>query len=157
MNYTIRKAIPADIAEIINLCGEHAEYEKAEYSSEGKAEKLSAFLFAENPRVHCLIAENENGIVGYATYMLEFSTWDADFYVHMDCLYLRDFARGFGIGEALIEEIARYANANECNQIQWQTPVFNERAIKFYYRIGATSKQKLRLYVNEETINRLIL
>jgi GNAT superfamily N-acetyltransferase len=153
MNYKIRSAIQADIEEIIKLCGEHAEYEQASYSQEGKAERLSSFLFTGSPRLYCLIAENEKEILGYATYMLEFSTWDAGFYVHMDCLYLRPNARGSGIGEALIKEIAKAAKENNCTQIQWQTPVFNERAIKFYYRIGATSKEKLRMYVNERFIN----
>lgn len=95
----------------------------------------------------CLIAESENQIAGYATYMFEFSTWDADFYVHMDCLFIRDFARGFGIGEALVKEIGEETKKNNCSLIQWQTPTFNERAIKFYYRIGATSKEKLRMYL----------
>jgi ribosomal protein S18 acetylase RimI-like enzyme len=156
MNYKIRNAIPSDIAEIINLCAEHAEYEEAVYSPEGKKEKLANFLFGVQPRLFCLIAENGFGIVGYATYMFEFSTWDAGHYVHMDCLYLRPHARGYRIGEALIQEIARQTKVNDCQLIQWQTPVSNERAIKFYYRIGATSKHKLRLYLHEESIKNLI-
>lgn len=156
MNYQIRKAIPSDINDIILLCGEHAEYERASYSSEGKAEKLAPFLFGENPRLFCLIAENDGEIVGYATYMLEFSTWDAEFYVHLDCLFLREHARGFGVGEALVKEVAAQAKAHNCTIIQWQTPIFNERAIKFYYRIGAIGKEKLRLYLNESSINQLI-
>lgn len=147
MNYSIRKAKPSDISEIIQLCAEHAEYEKASFSSEGKAEKLSQLLFGKNPRAYCLMAESENQIVGYATYSFEFSTWDAELYTHMDCLFLRDFARGFGIGEALVHQIKKAAKENNCTIIQWQTPQFNERAIKFYYRIGATSKEKLRMYL----------
>lgn len=156
MNYEVRKAMSSDIDEIIKLCGEHAEYEQSSYSPEGKAEKLTPFLFSDDPRLYCLIATSKQNILGYATYMFEFSTWDAGLYVHMDCLYLRPDARGFGIGEAFIKEIARQAKANGCKVVQWQTPVFNERAIKFYYRIGATAKEKLRLYVNEETIEKLL-
>jgi GNAT superfamily N-acetyltransferase len=149
MNYTIRKATFTDVNEIVKLCAEHAEYEKANYSPDGKAEQLAHYLFSENPRLFCLIAENQTEIVGYATYMYEFSTWDACLYTHMDCLFLRDFARGFGIGEALIEQIKLTSKEHNCSMIQWQTPQFNERAIKFYYRIGATSKEKLRMYLTE--------
>ncbi len=149
MNYTIRNATPNDIDEIILLCSEHAEYERAYYSSEGKAKKLTQLLFDENPRAYCLIAESENQIVGYVTYSFEFSTWDAELYTHMDCLFLREFARGFGIGEALVEQIKLASKENNCSIIQWQTPQFNERAIRFYYRIGATSKEKLRMYLTE--------
>ena len=149
MDFEIRKATIVDIDEIIKLCAEHADYEKADYSSIGKSEKLSSFLFSENPRLYCLIVENETGILGYATYMFEFSTWDANFYTHMDCLYLRPHARGFGLGEKLIQEIAKESKINDSQLIQWQTPVFNERAIKFYHRIGATSKEKLRMYLTD--------
>ena len=149
MNFEIRKASIDDIDEIIKLCAEHADYEKADYSSVGKSEKLASFLFSETPRLYCLIAENETGIAGYATYMFEFSTWDANFYTHMDCLYLRPYARGFGLGEKLIQKIAKESKINNSQLIQWQTPIFNERAIKFYYRIGATSKEKLRMYLTD--------
>jgi ribosomal protein S18 acetylase RimI-like enzyme len=148
MDYLIRKVEPEDMPEIINLCAEHAEYELAPYSSRGKAKKLTSLLFAESANIFCLVATDKTKILGYATYMSELSTWDAVFYTHMDCLYLRPHARGFGIGEALIKEIARQSKANNCKSIQWQTPISNKRAIKFYHRLGATSKVKLRLYLS---------
>lgn len=145
--YHIRKAGPADIEEIVQLCAEHAEYERAAYEAEGKAEKLFAYLFADEPCLYCLIAEQGDEVLGYATYMFEFSTWDAGFYAHMDCLYLRPQARGFGIGEALVQEIVKAAKAQGCSVVQWQTPDFNVRAIKFYHRIGAQAKSKQRFYL----------
>jgi ribosomal protein S18 acetylase RimI-like enzyme len=156
-NIVIRPARLGDIEEIIRLCGEHAEYEKASYSAEGKAEKLAGFLFGEQPRLFCLIAEKivekqdakkTREIVGYATYMQEFSTWDAGLFIHMDCLFLRPEARSAGIGEKLVHVIVEHAQTLGCEQIQWQTPEWNERAIKFDYRIGATSKPKLRMYLD---------
>lgn len=156
MNYQIRKAKKEDITEIINLCAEHAEYEKIPFESKGKDSKLAEALFTTNPPCYCLIAENEIGILGYATYTFDFSTWDADYYVHMDCLFLRPLARNHGIGEALMKTIAQEAKSRNCNIMQWHTPPFNERAIKFYYRIGAISREKTRFYLNEETINHLI-
>jgi ribosomal protein S18 acetylase RimI-like enzyme len=146
MHYTLRNAKPSDIEELINLCAEHAEYEKASYSREGKAEKLAAHLFSPTTTLSCLIAEQDNKILGYATYLVEYSTWDADFFVYMDCLYLREACRGFGIGEALVKKIEEQARLKNIKQIQWHTPVFNVRAIHFYRRIGADSKEKVRFY-----------
>jgi ribosomal protein S18 acetylase RimI-like enzyme len=145
MNYIIRKAIPADIPEIIQLCAEHSEYERADYSSAGKTEKLASFLFSDKPSFFCLIAERNSKILGYATYMFEFSTWDAAYY--MDCLYLRPEYRSAGIGQALVEEIEKHSKQEGLEMVQWHTPSFNERAIKFYHRIGATSKEKVRFYL----------
>jgi len=144
MKYQIRTAVPSDIAEIIKLCAEHSEYEKAHYEPMGKAEKLAKMLFCENPKLHCLIAESSSGILGYASFSHECSTWDADYYTHMDCLFLREQYRGFGIGEALVNEVVIQSKLNNAHHIEWQTPVFNERGIKFYNRIGATSKEKQR-------------
>lgn len=153
MKYKIRQAEPEDIIEIIRLCAEHAEFEASEYSPEGKAEELERHLFKRQPRIYCLLAESMTGqILGYATFMKEFSTWDAGFYVHMDCLFLRPNARNLGIGEHLINEIAKASLKLNCKQIQWQTPASNDRAIRFYYRMGATSRQKVRLYLDEKAI-----
>lgn len=156
MNYKIRNAEPRDIDEIIELCAEHAEFERANFSPIEKTEKLAKFLFAENPPVFCLVVEGENGLLGYTTFMPEFSTWDAGYYVYMDCLFLRPQARNFGIGEQLIKEIAKFAKLRKIKQLQWHTPIFNERAIKFYHRIGANSKEKMRFYLDEKTIEELV-
>jgi ribosomal protein S18 acetylase RimI-like enzyme len=144
MDYKIRTATPNDLIEIIQLCIEHAAYEKANYEPSGKTEKLRKMLFCEEPQLHCLIVEINSEIVGYATFSNECSTWNADYYTHMDCLFLREQFRGFGIGEALINEIITQSKLKNTHHIEWQTPTFNERAIKFYNRIGAISKEKLR-------------
>jgi ribosomal protein S18 acetylase RimI-like enzyme len=155
MNHRIRDATPGDISEILRLCCEHAEFEAAGFSPEGKAEKLELLLFSDSPGLFCLIVESEGEIVGYATFMKELSTWQAAYYVHMDCLFLRPQARNHGIGEEVISEIARRAQALKCNEMQWQTPVSNERALNFYRRLGASSKVKVRLYLDEATMTKL--
>ncbi|MCU0425894.1 MAG: GNAT family N-acetyltransferase [Candidatus Kapabacteria bacterium] len=147
MTAIIRLALPQDIEEIIRLCVEHAEYEKASYSAEGKAEKLAQYLFGEHPRLYCFVAQRADEIVGYTTVMQEFSTWDAAYYLNMDCLYVRSHARSRGIGELLMQQVVQLAQVLGLEQIQWHTPDWNERAIAFYQRIGASSKAKCRLYL----------
>ncbi|WP_262410799.1 GNAT family N-acetyltransferase [Flavobacterium johnsoniae] len=60
------------------------------------------------------------------------------------CLFLEEEARSFGIGEVLIDKLKEIGIENNCVNIQWQTPQFNERAIKFYTRMGAKGKDKVR-------------
>lgn len=148
IKYTLRKAIPSDMEEIINLCMAHAAYEQSEYQKEGKALKLSNMLFGIHAQLHCLLFEHENKIIGYSTFSKECSTWYAAYYVHMDCLFLYEEYRGNGIGKALVNEIVKFAQQENAHHIEWQTPVFNERAINFYNCIGATSKEKLRFTLN---------
>jgi len=144
--YTIRFAIKADIGQLIDLCEAHAQYEKSEYNRAGKAENLLKSLFNKTPKLYCLVVECENRLIGYATYMVQYSTWDACEYVYMDCLFLDQSTRGRGIGEKIMLTIKEEAQKQNCQHIQWQTPDFNEGAIRFYKRIGAFSKGKERFF-----------
>ncbi|OXG05539.1 acetyltransferase (GNAT) family protein [Flavobacterium araucananum] len=144
MEYSIRSCERSDLPKLVVLCQKHAEYEKAAYSAEGKQEKLQDALFREQPRLFCLVVATKETIVGYLSYTFDFSTWDAGTFIYMDCLFLEPEARSFGIGEVLIDKLKQIAIKKNCINIQWQTPEFNERAIKFYNRIGAKGKDKVR-------------
>lgn len=150
LKYTLRFAIPKDIDEIIMLCQEHAHYERAIYNPKGKAIQLEQHLFHSTPTLYCIIAESEQGILAYSTYMKEFSTWEADYYFHMDCLFVREPVRNHGIGLAMIQKMISHAVELNIRLLQWQTPEFNTRAIEFYHRLGAHSKKKLRMYLDLE-------
>ena len=147
---TIRLAQKEDVKRLVELCGLHAAYEKAEYKPQDKEQKLSTYLFDEPASLYCLVAIVEEQIVGYATYMKQFSTWDADFYIYMDCLFLTEASRSLGIGEKLVDKIKEEGRKMGCNLIQWQTPDFNKRAMKFYHRIGAIGKSKERYFLDIE-------
>jgi len=140
----IRPIEEKDITALIKLCKAHAEYEKADYSSTDKAEKLSKALFAPNSNLKCLVAEMDNEVVGYCTFIKQFSTWDAEYYVYLDCLFLLEKTRGKGFGKKLMQQVKEYAITENCSIIQWQTPSFNKNAINFYNKLGAHSKSKER-------------
>lgn len=144
--YLIRTALPDDIEGLIELCAEHATYEGTNYDLRGKRECLSAALFLTDPRVYAWVVVRNGYLVGYATATQEFSTWDAALFLHMDCLYLREEVRGYGLGRLLVEEIARLALQLGCVNVQWQTPTWNEHAIRFYQHLGAKSNQKVRFF-----------
>lgn len=142
----IRLAKRKDITEIISLCGEHASFEKAVFDPKNKAELFSKHLIDRDEGIQCLVVEAHGVLIGYASFMKQFSTWDASYYVYLDCLFLKKEFRGTGIGSKMMARIKAYAQAENCQIVQWQTPSFNESAIKFYERIGATSKTKERFF-----------
>ncbi|MBS1731717.1 MAG: GNAT family N-acetyltransferase [Bacteroidetes bacterium] len=146
----IRHVKKEDLTELVILCKEHAQYEKTEYNTLHKEQLLEECLFNDTPSLLCLVVEADKKLIGYTTYMSQFSTWEAAYYIYMDCLFLKEGWRGFGLGEKLIEEIKIEGKRLGCSLIQWQTPAFNTRAIKFYNRIGASSKTKERFFL---TIN----
>jgi GNAT superfamily N-acetyltransferase len=147
-NPLIRFARKSDLPAVVNLCALHAAYEQSGYTENHKAERLSRHLFSDPPTLYCLVVEAERDLIGYATYMKQYSTWDAEFYIYMDCLFMTEAARGMGIGEKIVDRIKAEGARLNCEHIQWQTPDFNTRAIKFYRRIGATSKSKERFFLN---------
>lgn len=142
----IRFANPGDAEALVLLCKAHAHYEKATYDPTGKHEALTKSLLASPPAFYCLVAELHNKLIGYATYMPQFSTWDACSYIYMDCLFLNEKSRGLGIGEKLMHRIKTEAQKLGIDLIQWQTPDFNTSAIRFYQRIGAVAKTKERFF-----------
>jgi GNAT superfamily N-acetyltransferase len=141
----IRPARREDIAQIIELCGLHAEYERAAYSPLGKAEKLEAALFSSSAELYAWVVDSGGTeLLGYATAVVEFATWSARPFVYVDTLYLREHVRRHGLGRKLIETISRFAREINVHEIQWQTPRFNADGIAFYQHIGAVGLEKIR-------------
>lgn len=147
MEYSIENPIQEKIEELLDLCEAHAAFEKSKYDRFGKNERLLQDIWGPVPKLNCLVAISDGRYIGYITWMEQYSTWDAKEYLYMDCLYLMSDFRGFGIGEALVDEMKAFGSKENIELIQWQTPDFNVRAIKFYKRIGAYSKTKERFYL----------
>ena len=156
-NADIRWAKPEDLDELVRMCAEHAEYERTSYSTGGKGLALAHMLFAPDARLRCLVAEEGGKLIGYGSFSVEVSTWDADRYMDMDCLFLRPEARSKGIGRALMQRIAQEALVQGVVRMQWQTPAFNVDAIRFYDRLGPEKKEKFRMFLGEEETRDLAL
>ena len=152
---TIRPVRPDDLPELVRLCAEHALYERSSFVTDGKAEALGHMLFAQDARLKCLIAEVAGKAMGYASFSVEVSTWDADRFMHMDCLFLRPEARNKGLGLALMRRIAQEALEQGVIRMQWQTPCFNVDAIRFYDRLGPEKKEKFRMFLGAEEMKAL--
>ena len=142
----IRKAVKSDLLQLVDLCEAHAVHEGNFYSKEGKENRLGMILFTDHPTLNCWVVVVEKELVGYATAIKQYSTWDADWYLYLDCLFLKPDFRGKGVGKTLMEEVVCFAQSEKCIGIQWQTPFSNKEAIKFYERLGATCKLKERFF-----------
>ncbi|GEN72587.1 GNAT family N-acetyltransferase [Chryseobacterium lathyri] len=144
----IRFAEKKDLSSIIELCKTHALYERSSFKEENKKELFSKYILDPDSNIKCLIAKSGTEIIGYATFFKQFSTWDASYYMYVDCLFLKENARGNGTGKQIMELIRACSKEEGCSIIQWQTPSFNTRAIKFYTLLGAESKNKERFFWN---------
>jgi GNAT superfamily N-acetyltransferase len=148
MEYLIRNFQEDDIIKLVDLCSEHAAFEQAPYVQEGKHLLLKSQLLSPTPALYCWVVVMHTELVGYVTYTFDYSTWDANFFLHVDCIYLREQCRGVGIGSDLMRRLANVAREKGCVNMQWQTPTFNSNAIKFYQRIGAQGLNKMRFFLD---------
>jgi len=144
-----------DLEALVRLCADHAVFERSEYDPAGAAERLAGLLFGPEPRLHCLVAERDGRPVGYASWSIEVSTWEASLHAHMDGLYLDEDVRGAGVGRRLMARLTRDARAAGCREVQWQTPAFNARAMDFYERLGPSREEKVRYTLDGAAFDRL--
>lgn len=144
INYDIRSCSPSDLEKLMVLIEKHAEFEQSLFKKEGKQERLEVAIFGEKAPLNCIVAEVAAHVIGYATYTFDYSTWDAGWFIYLDCLFLEDGYRDYGIGQALMDQVKVAGEDRGCLNMQWQTPDFNKRAIKFYKRIGGIGKDKVR-------------
>jgi L-amino acid N-acyltransferase YncA len=144
MEYIIRHANETDLPAIVDLCEKHAAYERAAYDATGKQDRLRHAIFSEPKKLFCFVVEAGEALAGYYTYTFDYSTWEANHFLYLDCLYLEPAFRGKRIGESIFKKLTDDARKKGCTKIKWQTPEFNERAIKFYHRIGAQGTSKMR-------------
>lgn len=143
----IRSVEQKEIDQLVQLCKSHARYEGSDYDELGKAEKLSDALFSYPEGLHCQVLVKNDNLLGYVTFIKQFSTWDARYYLYVDCLYLKPEVRGRNIGGQLMQKAREYADRKGYQEIQWQTPIDNEVAIRFYQRLGAEAKSKERFFL----------
>lgn len=148
MEHLIRPCRELDLPTVVQLCKKHAHFEQKKYDSENKAQLLKEAVFADVPQLYCYVIEVDTRIVGYFSYTFDFSTWYGKSFLYLDCLYLEPTCRGHRIGEKVFELLIDIATQHGCINMQWQTPIFNQRAIKFYNRVGGVWEEKARFSIN---------
>ena len=138
----VRPAQPADAQLLAPLCAAHAAFERLPFCVDGHTERLQTAL--ADGLFRAWLLEQGGVAVGYASATLDFATLSARRFAHLDCLYLVPAARGQSGGQALLHAVQAFAESQGCAELQWQTPGWNHRAIRFYDRLGATGTAKQR-------------
>jgi GNAT superfamily N-acetyltransferase len=73
-----------------------------------------------------------------ALYYYTFSTFKGRRDIFLEDLFVMPEHRGHGIGLALFRHLAGIARDGQCRRIEWRVLDWNQPAIDFYRRIGAT-------------------
>ena len=104
----------------------------------GSAELLAEHLFGARPAAEALVAEADGEVVGFALFFGNYSTFRTQPGLYLEDIFVLPQARGRGIGKALLVSVARIARERNCGRLEWSVLDWNENAIAFYERAGAT-------------------
>jgi GNAT superfamily N-acetyltransferase len=144
----IRPARPADVPVIYQLIRDLAAYEKALPEVTGTEQDLHRALLADPPAVFAHVAEHDGEVVGFALWFLNFSTWAGQHGIYLEDLYVRPDMRRFGLGRALLAELARICVERGYPRLEWWVLDWNQPARAFYAALGAAE-------MDEWTVHRL--
>lgn len=133
----VRAARSEDVALLLELFGELAEYEHLQHEMRATEELLEQALFGERPAAQALIAELDGEPAGYALFFATFSTFLAKQGVWLEDLFVRPVHREAGVGRALLAAVAAHTRERGAERLEWAALDWNELALGFYRRLGA--------------------
>jgi GNAT superfamily N-acetyltransferase len=136
---TQRFATAADVPVILALIRELAEYERLSHEVVADERLLRESLFGDCRVAEVLIAEESGEPLAFALFFHNFSTFLGRPGIYLEDIYVRPPARGRGIGRALLTLLARIAVERGCGRMEWSVLDWNEPAIGFYRKLGATA------------------
>jgi len=132
----IRAAEPADVPVLLHLVRELADYEREADAVQATEELLAAALF-EHRSCSAHVAVHSGEVVGFALWYPTFSTWTGRQGMWLEDLFVRESARGSGLGRRLLETLAEVCVQRGWSRFEWWVLDWNTPAHGFYRALGA--------------------
>ena len=145
-DFEIRQAEEEDVPEILELIKALAEFENLSDEVVATEELLKKTLFGINSPAEVQIAYDKNNTLGFALYFRSFSTFLGRPGIYLEDLYVRENARGKGVGEALLRRLAQRTREIGGGRLEWAVLNWNEPAIGFYQKMGAAPLDEWTTY-----------
>lgn len=133
-----RPATAADLPAIVGLIRELADFEKLSHMVVVTPESLHPHLFGPRPAAEALVTEVQGEVVAFALFFTNFSTFLGQPGLYLEDLYVQPAHRGAGLGKALLAHLGALAVERGCGRFEWSVLDWNQHAITFYEKMGAT-------------------
>ncbi|MBC7464193.1 MAG: GNAT family N-acetyltransferase [Actinobacteria bacterium] len=143
---SVRPAVEADVARILILIRELAEYERALDQVRATEEDLLNTLFGHNPQVFAHVVEVDNVVIGIAIWHLNYSTWLGKHGMYLEDLYVDPKYRGEGHGMELLKSLAQICVSRGYERFQWWVLDWNTSALELYKSLGAVGMDEWTVY-----------
>jgi GNAT superfamily N-acetyltransferase len=148
----VREAKVEDAAEIQGLVRELAEaIGDTPPTEEAIRARLEELL--DEPSARVLLAENEAGVVGGASFWIKPDLAHGDIVVEVPMLVVAEEHRRSGVGRVLMEEVRNIASDNDASQIELVATRANVTAREFYRSLGFVEADVVSLeYVGSQEV-----
>lgn len=133
----VRKGEKRDIPQVFNLIKELAIFEKSPHEVTNTIARMEKEGFGEHPAFEFFVAEQNDEIIGLVLYYFSYSTWKGRS-LYIDDLIVTEKFRKNGIGDKLFQAVLKVAKAEHCGKIHWQVLDWNQPAINYYSKVGAS-------------------
>lgn len=134
MSITIRKANQQDFPAILSLINEFAIFQKTPQKvtiTLAEMEKGKDFF-------QSFVAETATQqIIGFASFYFTFYSWSGKG-IYLDDLYVTEHYRKQKVGFQLLHVVIELGKSEQCKKLRWQVSKWNDLAIGFYKKIGAS-------------------
>ena len=155
-DFEIRQADLEDLPVILELIKALAEYEHLSGEVVATEELLEVTLFGLNSPAEVQIAFDKKQTLGFALYFRTFSTFLGRPGIYLEDLYVRESARGKGVGKALLRRTAQRTMEIGGGRLEWSVLNWNEPSIKFYQKMGASPLNEWTMFrVTGEKLEKL--
>ena len=153
---SITPAQEADVALILGLIKELADYEHLSHQVVATEASLRHALFGPRPAAEALVARVDGDCAGFALYFHNFSTFLGRHGLYLEDLFVRPVFRALGVGKALLGHLARVALERDCGRFEWAVLDWNRSARDFYEALGAEANPAWVNYrITGEALERL--
>ena len=153
---SIRRATPRDAALVLKMIRGLAEYERLAHQMEATVGQIRRHGFGRRRYFEALICCRGRTAIGFALYFFTFSTFVGRPTLYLEDLFVLPEERGRGAGKALLSALARIAVRRGCGRLEWAVLDWNEKAFRFYRRLGAKpAKQWVLTRLSGKPLRRL--
>ncbi len=130
---TVNALLPADYAAWQRLGAGYNRFYEREFPQAIYERTWQRLMQGDG--IHGFAARVDGQLLGITHYLFQPSIWTADV-CYLQDLFVDEAARGHGLAQALIEQVAQVAKARGAPKLYWLTHSINARARGLYDRVA---------------------
>lgn len=135
--FNLRMGLPSDAAIFFALVKENIAFDGSLPFFQGTDAVLTDHLFNQ-AYAEPVVATKADQIVGIALFFTTYSTFLTKPGLYIEDLFVVPEFRSQGIGTMLLAYLAQQVIDRNYGRLEWRVRTWNQKAIDFYQRIGAT-------------------